>query len=60
MSDINDNEILDDLIRGLQKRLKEKDMPFKDTLKLQDMVLKALSMRRKDRGKKGRGFDLGK
>lgn len=60
MTEINDNDILDGMIRDLQKRLKEKDLTFKDSMKLQEMLLKALGMRRKDRGKKGRGFDLGK
>lgn len=58
MTDINETSILDEMIVDLQKRIKAKPA-FKDMLKLQEMMLKALAMRRKERGKKGRGFDLG-
>jgi hypothetical protein len=60
MSDaIDETAILDGLIRDLQTRLEDEKLDFDDRMKLQDRLLKALAMRRKDRGKKGRGFDLG-
>ena len=60
MTEINESEILDEMINDLQFRLKDKKLDFDDRMKLSDRLLKALAMRRKDRGKKGRGFDLGK
>jgi hypothetical protein len=56
MSD--ENDILDEIIEDLRQRLKDSG-DFNARMKLTDRLMKAISMRRKQQAKKGRGFDLG-
>jgi hypothetical protein len=57
MSD--ENDILDEIIDDLRTRLKNDAGDFNARMKLTDRLMKAISMRRKQQAKKGRGFDLG-
>ena len=58
-SDIDETAILDEIIRDLRDRSASKDLDFDERMKLNDRLMKALVLRRKERSKKGRGFDLG-
>ena len=59
MPDIDETAILDEIIRDLRDRSASKDLDFDERMKLNDRLMKALVLRRKERSKKGRGFDLG-
>lgn len=60
MSDINESEILDDIITEMRQRLQATDLDGDERNRLYDRLMKAISLRRKERGgRKGRGFDLG-
>jgi len=54
----SENEILDEIIEDLRVR-KASTADFDERMKLTDRLMKAISMRRKERQKKGRGFELG-
>ena len=59
MPDINEAEILDEIIRDLRQRAGSTDLDFDERMKLNDRLMKAIGLRRKENSKKGRGFDLG-
>ena len=59
VADINESEILDSIIRDLYARRDSQDLDFDERLKIDDRLMKAIAMRKKERGRKGRGFDLG-
>jgi len=57
--DIDDAAILDETIRELQNRIAETDKKDPKWLKYTDRLLKALSMRSRQKKARGRGFNLG-
>jgi hypothetical protein len=56
--EINEDDVLDEMIRDLQDRLRERPLEFEDRMRINDRLLKAIALRRKKRGR-GRGFNLG-
>jgi hypothetical protein len=56
--EINEDDVLDEMIRDLQDRLRERTLEFEDRMRINDRLLKAIALRRKKRGR-GRGFNLG-
>jgi hypothetical protein len=59
MSDeINEDDVLDEIIRDLKVRLDDRELDFEDRMRVNDRLLKAIALKRKKRGR-GRGFDLG-
>lgn len=59
MPDIDESAILDEIINDLRERGRNTDLDFDERMKLNDRLMKAITLRRKERSKKGRGFDLG-
>ena len=59
MPDIDESAILDEIINDLRERGRDTALDFDERMKLNDRLMKALVLRRKERSKKGRGFDLG-
>lgn len=59
MPDIDESAILDEIINDLRERSRTTDLDFDERMKLNDRLMKAIGLRRKERSKKGRGFDLG-
>ena len=59
MSDeINEDDVLDEIIRDLKVRLDDRELDFEDRMRVNDRLLKAIALKRKKRGR-WRGFDLG-
>jgi hypothetical protein len=56
--DIDEDSVLDEIIRDLRTRLDDRDLDFEDRMRVNDRLLKAIALRRKKRGR-GRGFNLG-
>jgi hypothetical protein len=57
--DIDEALILDELIRDLADRARQNGIDFNERIKLNDRLLKALSLKARHRnGKKGKRFDF--
>lgn len=58
-SEIDESAILDEMIEDLRERARDDKLELDERLKLNASMMNLIKLRRKERSKKGRGFDLG-